>query len=78
MLRITSAEYLNDYRLLVCFNNGVSKVFDFLPLIKRYPVFKVLKDVELFRNFIVTDTLEWNNGKLDIAPEFIYKNGISA
>ncbi len=78
MLRITSADYLREYKICVCFNDGVKKIFDFLPVIERYTVFKVLKDIELLKNFNVTDTLEWNNGELDIAPEYIYKNGISA
>ena len=78
MLRITSADYLQEYKFCVYFNDGVKKIFDFLPVIEKYTVFKVLKDVELLKNFNVTDTLEWNNGELDIAPEYIYQNGISA
>ncbi len=78
MLRITSADYLQEYKVCVYFNNGVKKIFDFLPVIEKYTVFKVLKDVELLKHFKVTDTLEWNNGELDIAPEYIYQNGISA
>lgn len=77
MLRIISADYLQEYKVCVCFNDGVKKIFDFLPVIERYAVFKVLKDVELFKSFSVTDTLEWNNGDLDIAPEYIYQKGIS-
>ena len=78
MLRIVSAEYLHDYKVLVNFNDGENRVFDFLPVIQKYTVFKVLENIELLKSFILTDTLEWNNGELDIAPEYIYKNGIPA
>lgn len=78
MLKISSAEYIQDYKIRVCFNNGVGMVFDFLPVIEKYSVFKVLKDIDLLKNFVLTDTLEWNNGELDIAPEYIYQNGIPA
>lgn len=78
MLKITLAEYIQDYRIRVRFNNGVERVFDFLPVIEKYPVFKVLKDINLLKSFVLTDTLEWNNGELDIAPEYILQNGIPA
>ena len=51
---------------------------DFLPLIRKYPVYAPLKDVNVFKNFVVTDTLEWNDGAIDIAPEYIYEHGLSA
>ena len=76
MLRITSADYLQDYKIRVSFNDGANRVFDFLPVIEKYTVFKVLSDVELLKSFILTDTLEWNDGELDIAPEYIYQNGM--
>ena len=78
MLRITSAVYLRDYKIRVRFNDGEDRVFDFLPVIQKYTVFKVLEDMDLLRSFILTDTLEWNNGELDIAPEYIYQNGVPA
>ena len=78
MLRIVSAYYLQDYKFRVCFNNGANRIFDFLPIIEKYTVFKVLRDVDLLKDFKLTDTLEWDNGNLDIAPEYIYQNGIPA
>ena len=78
MLKIISADYLQDYRIRVRFNDGADKVFDFLPVIEKYAVFKVLTDVDVLKNFILTDTLEWNDGELDIAPEYIYQNGTPA
>lgn len=40
------------------------------------PVFKPLENIDLFKKFTVTDTLEWDNGNIDIAPEYLYENGV--
>ena len=75
---VLEATYLNEYRILIRFNNGVQKIMDFNGLIHRYSVFHPLQDLSLFKQFKVTDTLEWENGKIDIAPEYLYENGVLA
>jgi hypothetical protein len=75
---VLDATYLDGYRILVKFNDGIKKVVDLANVIKQYPVFKPLKDLTLFKQFTVTDTLEWDNGKIDIAPEYLYDNGVAA
>ena len=75
---VLNATYLDSYRILVQFNNGVRKVVDFTNIVKHYPVFQPLSNLTLFKQFKVTDTLEWDNGKIDIAPEYLYENGIPA
>lgn len=77
-MEVLDATYLNGYRILVKFNDGINKVVDLTNVIKQYSVFKPLKDLALFKQFIVTDTLEWDNGKIDIAPEYLYDNGVAA
>ena len=77
-LEITHAEYLYGYILKVTFNNGECRICDFAGVISRYPVFAPLNDVALFKNFTITDTLEWNNGSIDIAPEYVYEHGKAA
>ncbi len=69
---ILKAEYVDTYRIKVWFNDGVQKVVDLSDVIMRYPVFKPLEDINLFKQSKVTDTLEWENGRIDIAPEFLY------
>lgn len=32
----------------------------------------------IFRQFVLTDTLEWLDGAIDIAPEYIYEHGCAA
>ncbi|MBQ9641398.1 MAG: DUF2442 domain-containing protein [Bacteroidaceae bacterium] len=75
---VLSANYIDHYRLNVLFTDGIRRIMDFLPLIRKYPVYAPLKDVNVFKNFVVTDTLEWNDGAIDIAPEYIYEHGLSA
>lgn len=72
MLMIEKAEYLRDYKVRVVFNDGRRAEFDFEPLIRTYPAFSALSDVDLFKDFTLTDTLEWNGGQIDIAPEYLY------
>ncbi|WP_075557786.1 DUF2442 domain-containing protein [Parabacteroides timonensis] len=75
---VMQAKYLDGYRILVTFNDGIRKVVDFTSLINTYPVFKPLKEMALFKSFSVTDTLEWKDGVIDIAPEYLYENGVLA
>jgi hypothetical protein len=41
-------------------------------------VFTVLKDISMFNTVYVDyGTVVWNNGTIDIAPEYLYDTGIS-
>ncbi|MCQ2306159.1 MAG: DUF2442 domain-containing protein [Bacteroidia bacterium] len=75
-LEITEAEYVDGYRLRVVFNDGIVKEMDFTDVVRKYPVFKPLQNVDSFRKFNVTDTLEWEDGAIDIAPEYVYEHGV--
>ena len=74
---VTHADYIGDYKVSVLFNDGVKKTIDFYSIlfVNDYPAFRPLKNIEVFKNFKVTDTLEWDNGNIDIAPETIYELG---
>ena len=74
---VDSAEYIGDYKVSVLFNDGVKKIIDFheILFIHDYPAFRSLKNPEVFRKFNITDTLEWDNGNIDIAPETMYEMG---
>ena len=58
---------------------GVKKRFDFYGILflHDYPAFRLLKNVDEFKKFNGSDTLEWNNGNIDITPETLYENGKS-
>ena len=75
-LEITGAEYEGGYTLKVLFNDGECRRFDFAELIEHYPVFAPLSDIKRFKEFNITDTLEWDGGRIDIAPEYIYEHGL--
>jgi hypothetical protein len=74
---VIKAEYIGDYKVSVLFNDGVRKIIDFNSILffHDYPAFLPLKNLEIFKKFKVTDTLEWDNGNIDIAPETLYEMG---
>ena len=76
--KITDAQYVNAYKIWVRFDNGACRIFDFATIIDKYPIFEPLKDIELLKDFRVTDTLEWLDGEIDIAPEYLYEHGVVA
>lgn len=75
---IIDAKYLGNYSIEVTFNDGIKRQMDFTDIIDKYPAFARLKDITIFRQFSLTDTLEWLNGAIDIAPEYIYEHGCAA
>ena len=67
---VVRAEYVNNYKIKLWFNNKVTKVVDLLPSLKGI-VFEPLKDIDYFKRFkIKYNTLEWENG-VDFAPEYL-------
>lgn len=72
LLTITQAKYLHDYLIKVTFNNGEERTVDFFPISQKYTVFKPLENKNVLKNFQLTDTLEWENSTIDIAPEYLY------
>jgi len=73
-LEVTKAEYLDNYRLLLTFNNGKVKTVDLQNELND-TVFEPLKQLDFFKKFrIKYNTIEWENGA-DYAPEYLYKIG---
>ncbi|MDR1780061.1 MAG: DUF2442 domain-containing protein [Tannerella sp.] len=74
-LEVTQAKYLDNYRLLLTFNNGVCKTVDLQNELTG-SAFAPLKQLDYFRNFqIKYNTIEWENGA-DYAPEYLYEIGV--
>ena len=78
MLKVTDVCPLDNYNLLICFNTGETRIFDFTPFLSN-PVFAPLTDMRVFRNvYIDRDILVWNDGNIDISPEILYEYSINA
>ena len=77
-LKISGVRPLEGYRLWLRFNNGEAKVFDFSGLLDS-PAFSPLRDKAVFNSvYIDYGVTVWNDGEIDIAPEYLYENGESA
>ena len=76
-IEVIKAEYLEDYRLLLSFNNGERRIVDLSNSLKG-SVYTPLKDISYFKNFSIKfNTIEGENGA-DFAPEYLYEIGTAA
>jgi hypothetical protein len=73
LLRVLSVRPLPGYKLQVRFSTGEEKEIDITPLLNE-PVFTALKNISVFNTvYIDYGTVVWNNGTIDIAPEYLYE-----
>lgn len=74
LIWITSAKYLDGYCLQLTFNNGEVKIFDGKDIVVNNPLFHPLQVIAVFKDFVLDGwTVSWQNGKLDLAPEYLYE-----
>ena len=79
LIWINNAKYLGDYRLALTFSNGNERVVDVKDFIATHPLFSPLRDKQLFSQFQLDGwTVSWQEGKLDISPEYLYEIGTAA
>lgn len=75
-LEVLQAHYINDYKLLLTFNNGAEMTVD-LENELNGTAFIPLRDIGKFKKFsIVFNTIGWENGA-DFAPEYLYDLAIT-
>lgn len=77
MHHVKKAKYLEDYKILLTFENKCKKVVDFDQALDRFEgeIFRPLKNIEFFRNFKVElYTVAWPNGA-DVSPDYLYDVG---
>ena len=75
--RLTRAEYLQDYKIHVTFDDGAQGIIDLEDELWG-DVFEPLKNTDVFRRFRVDsdlDTIVWPTGA-DLAPEFLHENAV--
>lgn len=76
-IEIIKAEYLDNYRIKLWFNDGKVKIVDLADSLNGL-VFEPLRELEFFKNFTIKfNTIEWENGA-DFAPEYLYEIGLAA
>jgi hypothetical protein len=69
---IKSVKPLEDYKILLQFENGEERIFDLKPYLSLGK-FSELKDPNKFKTVRVSfDTIEWDNN-IDLDPEFLYE-----
>lgn len=77
-LKVSGVRPMRNHHLWVRFNTGEAKIFDFTPLLDK-PAFAPLKDEAVFREvYIDFGITMWMDGDIDIAPEYLYQNGVLA
>jgi hypothetical protein len=64
LIEVISAEYREDFKILITFSDGNARVVDFKPFLagNTHPSIKKYLDKNLFLSFKVTDgNLNWND-----------------
>ncbi len=71
---------LNNYCILVEFENGEKRIGDIEPLIKRGGVFADLRDIRIFNSvYIEYGAVTWKNKsgiEVDICPDKLYMDSV--
>lgn len=74
MHHVVNAKYVNEYKILLTFNDQKRKVVDFDKLLNHFegPIFQPLKNIEYFKKFKISlDTITWPN-EADVCPDTLY------
>lgn len=73
-IKVSGVRPLDNYKLWLRFSTGEAKIFDFSPLLGEQS-FAPLADEKVFRGvYIDYGVTVWNDGDIDIAPEYLYEN----
>jgi hypothetical protein len=73
---IASAEYIKAHKIQLVFSDGVVRVIDFLPFLKRFnhPDYDQYLNQENFKNFqLINGNLNWNDYHLIFTLESLHK-----
>ena len=76
--KILSVQPLEDKKLLVKFDNGIEKIYDCKPLIKKFEPFKALENDVLFRQVKVDSGgygISWNDN-VDLSEHELWINAV--
>jgi hypothetical protein len=74
---IKKVKPLENYCLMLWFENGEQKIFDLKPYLNK-GVFNQLKNIALFASArVVAGSVEWSNG-IDLSYDTLYLEGLAA
>ena len=74
-LSVKQVKPLEDFKLLLTFENGEARIFDMNPYLEK-GIFKELKDIGMFNSVKVSfDSIEWQN-EADMDPEVLYEDSV--
>ena len=77
-LKISGVRPMDGLMLWVRFNTGEARLFDCGTLVSS-PAFAPLRDPGVFKNVYIDYGIPvWNDGDIDLSPEYIYENSIPA
>mgnify|MGYP003201163560 CR=1 FL=1 len=65
-IKVCGVRPMKDHKLWIRFTTGEAKVFDFKPMLKFAGV------------YIDYGVTVWEDGDIDIAPEYLYNHSVSA
>jgi hypothetical protein len=74
---VKDVAYLSDYKLLLTFEDGTTRLVDLANELEG-EIFEPLKDIHYFKTVRVDpelDTIVWDNGA-DMSPDFLYEISI--
>ena len=75
-LAIRNVKPLDNYLLILTFENGEERQFDMKPYLE-IGIFKELKDLKLFKTVKTSfDSIEWAN-EADFDPEILYEKSLA-
>ncbi|SHH49634.1 DUF2442 domain-containing protein [Clostridium grantii] len=76
-LAVVDVKPLQEYTLLLTFENGEKRIFDMKPYLSK-GIFRDLKNEDMFKTVRVSfDSIEWSN-EADIDPEILYEDSIKS
>ena len=77
--KVKNVKALEDYRLLITFENGENKFYDVKPLFDKWQEFKVLKNNNVMFSSVKVDIggygISWND-ELDLSCNELWEKGI--
>lgn len=73
--KIKEVQVLEDYKLLLIYENGEHRIYDMKPNL-QFEAFYKLKNIEVFKKVHAAgETIEWETGE-DVSPESLYFHSI--